>query len=113
MRKTYKGFLLIEVCAGIVLMILFTGILGSWHSRITVSYADQIRRTKALFLAGSSIEQFKAFKKVSHRKNDDYTVRWEVKPEQALRSFGYFTVTVSWMNTGKERSVCLQTGVDL
>ncbi len=113
MRKTYKGFLLIELCAGIVLMIFFTGIFTFWHSGITASYADQIRRTKALFLASSSIEEFKTFKKVSHRKSDDYTVRWDVKREQDFRSFGYFTIKVSWMNAGKERSVCLQTGVDL
>lgn len=106
-----KGFLLIELAAALLVITLISGLLAFWQANLTTTCQNIKKRTQALFLATSLIEEYKAFKTIPLKKRDSFAIRFDVEPAQNLPSFVYVTVFIDWELHTIPHKLCIKSGV--
>lgn len=109
MLSSKRGFLLLEVCLGILLSVLISSTLAYWHMKVLNANQYFTKRNQALCLARSLLEEFTVSQKVP-RTWKDYNLQWQITPTR-LPSFKQVVVTVTWKRGRVEESVRLATGI--
>lgn len=105
-----RGFLLLELAFGMLLISFFSCWFALWHTGFIESQQHTILTLKALNRAASAIEEFKAFKKVPHNRSSIFTLSFDICPTE-IASYVYATVTVVWQERDKKQSITLKTGI--
>ncbi len=113
MQKFYAGFLLVELTVGIFLTLFFGSLLIGWQAQLSRSYYAIKKRTQALTLASSLIEEYTLFRKVPHPKSEGFAVDFKTKRDTYLPNYEYIEVSVSWKDGKNRKTVHLKAGIDL
>lgn len=99
-RQKY-GFFLLEACMGIVLLGIIACVLATWQSALTRAEQEIVHRIKAIMLARSLLEEYRATGSApTCTQKDGFAVMWQTTPE-------YVSVTVR----SALRTCTLKTGI--
>lgn len=114
MKQVVKGFLLIEACIGLSMMVIFGSLLFNWCIRLsdTQRYCKDV--VKALCLARSTIEQMRIGKQYSPTfSTEQFHVQIDKQRALHVDHYTYVTVTVTSQKVNNKPIVTLKTGLCL
>ncbi len=95
-RSSYQGFLLLEAAVSLMMVVLLSTLLFSWHAHLMHGYQTTSQVIQALYTARSLVEQIKAAKTPLYNKK-----LWQVAivtQNDPILSIMYATVSVSPKN---------------
>lgn len=103
-----SGFLLLETCLSMVLLAMMGCIMSSWLATLTQVEEDTVQRIKALMMARSAIEKYKAFNKVpTGAKKRGVTVSLHNRNDSSEPNRRAITVTVTYGRKEMEKQYIL------
>jgi hypothetical protein len=110
LKLTSHGFLLVELCGTLVVLLVLSFILSLWYLHITQEQAYLVRRSNALIYACSLLEKVRAFGSIPQENHSIYKISWDNVPDRFLKNYMHVTVKVMWQEQAKKHTVSLTTG---
>lgn len=111
MRLCAKGFLLIELCASLLLVMLLMGTLSVWYIHFHDHQSMVTKRVTALLYATSLLEYMRNRKVMPRHKLEGFKASWTIVPDKMVAEFKTVTLRVSWQEKGRTHLVQLKTGM--
>ena len=108
-----KGFFLVDVVIGIVLLCLWTCLLAAWYQQVQSQKQQSTKRLQALCLASSLLNEYRATKKQPTGTQEGYTITWLVKNDPQIPTFKHITLTLAWQLKSIRQDLSIETGIAL